>query len=100
MGLNVILQGYIIVPDEDMDRVLKALPKHIELTRKESGCIVFNVEQDEDNKHRFNVYEEFESTESFELHQLRVRSSYWGEITQNVERHYTVEAISTKELRQ
>ena len=52
---------------------------------------IFNVTQDENDRFRFNVYEEFEDKPSFEQHQSRVRSSKWGKITKNVERNYVVE---------
>lgn len=76
-----------------MPRVLDALPNHIALTRKENGCLVFNVTLDEYNTSRFNVYEEFEDKESFEHHQDRVRTSKWAEITKNVRRHYTIDGL-------
>jgi autoinducer 2-degrading protein len=82
------------VPDDDIDGVLNELPNHIELTRKEIGCLVFNVAQDESDKSRFSVYEEFENKASFEQHQNRVRTSTWGEITKNVERNYNIEGLN------
>jgi len=85
------LKGFITVPDSDISDVLNELPNHIELTRKEAGCLVFNVTQDENDRSRFNVYEEFEDKQSFEQHQSRVRSSMWGKITKNVERNYVLE---------
>jgi quinol monooxygenase YgiN len=66
------------------------LINHIELTRQESGCLVFKVSQDTENLNRFNVYEEFTDRNSFANHQDRVRQSTWGAITENVERHYEI----------
>ena len=43
---NVILKGFIIVPDDDMPGVLEELPNHIALTRQEAGCISFEVSRD------------------------------------------------------
>jgi len=76
-----------------MASVLSELPNHIQLTRKETGCLVFNVTQDESDKSRFNIYEEFENKASFERHQNRVRTSVWGKITKNIERNYFVEGL-------
>lgn len=87
------LKGFIIVPEADLAGVLNELPNHIALTKKESGCLVFNVTQDGGNQYRFDVYEEFESKASFEKHQERVRASKWGEITINVERSYQVDGL-------
>lgn len=88
---EVVLQGYIEVPIEDLDLVQSELSNHIALTRAESGCVVFRVEQDIENSSRFNVYEKFVSEEAFEFHQQRVKSSRWGAITKNVKRHYRIE---------
>ena len=87
---KVILKGHIIVPDSDIAAVKKELINHIELTRQESGCLVFKVSQDSENPNRFNVYEEFTDRDSFANHQDRVRQSTWGTITVNVERHYEI----------
>ena len=87
---KVILKGHIIVPDSDIAAVKMELINHIELTRQESGCLVFKVSQDTENLNRFNVYEEFTDRDSFANHQDRVRQSMWGTITVNVERHYEI----------
>lgn len=87
---KVVLEGYIDVPDADLDFVKTELPKHIELTREESGCLVFSVEQDKSNRNRFDVYEVFASQEAFDAHQDRVKSSRWGAITKNVQRNYCI----------
>jgi quinol monooxygenase YgiN len=79
----------------DIDVVVRELPVHKELTLKETGCLAFSVTEDESNNHKFNVYEEFVNQAAFEHHQERVKSSKWGEVTKNVERHYV---ISNREL--
>ncbi len=92
---EVVLQGYIEVPIEDLDLVQSELSNHIALTRAESGCVVFRVEQDIENSSRFNVYERFASQEAFEFHQQRVKNSRWGAITKNVARHYSIEYLQS-----
>ena len=87
---KVILQGYIVVPKNEIPIVLKELPLHINLTRQEDGCLVFRVERCEKDDKKFEVYEEFSSRDAFQLHQERVKSSRWGKITENVERHYKI----------
>lgn len=87
---KVILEGYIIVPDSDMGQVQAELPNHIELTRKESGCLVFNVLQDEEHRNKFNVYEEFRDQAAFDNHQARAGRSKWAKVTTNVARHYEI----------
>lgn len=87
---NVILEGYIDIPDEDLELVIKELPIHTELTKKEEGCIIFEVTRDLSILNRFIVYEVFDSKASFTYHQERVKNSRWGEITKNAARHYKI----------
>lgn len=89
----VTLTGYIKVPAEDLAAVLAELPTHVELTRAESGCLLFDVDQDTDDPHVFHVNEQFVDSASFKAHQERVRSSRWGAITTRVERHYKIEGM-------
>ena len=91
---RVILKGYILVPESDLSAVKLELQKHIEQTRNEAGCLVFEVFADPLIAGRFNVYEEFSSKPAFESHQDRVRNSSWGELTVNIERHYEIEEIA------
>lgn len=81
------------MPDPDIAAIKKELNNHIELTRQECGCLVFEVSQDAENSNRFNVYEEFTDRESFASHQNRVGKSKWGAITVNVERHYEISDV-------
>jgi len=87
---NVILKGFIIVPAEDLAAVEEELINHKKLTLNESGCLVFEVTQSESIPNRFDVYEKFVNKVAFESHQKRVKNSYWGEVTVNVERHYEI----------
>lgn len=86
---KVILQGHIVVPDNDLAHMQAELPRHIELSKKEKGCLVFRVSQDEKRKNIFNVYEEFVDRAAFDAHQARVKSSVWGKVAANVKRQYT-----------
>ena len=94
MGV-VILNGFIIVPSNDLALVKDELDNHIQLTRSETGCLIFKVTQDALNLCRFDIYEEFVDEAAFQAHQARVKSSRWGEITVNVERNYTVTYLGT-----
>lgn len=87
---KVILQGFILVPDSDLEIVKRELVIHKSLTLKEEGCLTFNVTPDESNHNKFSVYEEFINQAAFDNHQARVKSSKWGEVTKNVERHYKI----------
>lgn len=87
---RVVLKGYILVSNADLGAVKQELPSHIDLTRKEPGCLAFEVQQDQLSLNRFNVYEEFSDEHSFELYQERVRHSKWRRISANIERHYQI----------
>ncbi|MEN3759997.1 putative quinol monooxygenase [Aeromonas veronii] len=90
---EIILKGFILVSQNDLMAVKDELDNHIQLTRAETGCLIFQVTQDPLNPCRFDVYEEFVDKVAFQAHQARVKSSRWGKITINVERHYTVTGI-------
>ncbi|EAS64929.1 antibiotic biosynthesis monooxygenase [Photobacterium angustum] len=96
---KVILKGFIVVPEEELNLVSKALEKHVELTKQESGCLVFNVYQRSHFPCYFDVYEEFSNITAFEHHQRRVKASEWGKVTLNVERHYEVWQTENKQKR-
>jgi quinol monooxygenase YgiN len=87
---KVILQGFIVVPEAELEVVKSELITHKRLTLKENGCLTFTVTPDEVNPHKFSVYEEFVNQAAFDNHQARVKSSKWGEVTKNVERHYQI----------
>jgi quinol monooxygenase YgiN len=87
---KIILKGFIVVPDSDLDVVINELVMHTRLTLEEPGCLVFTVTPDADNIHKFHVFEEFINQEGFDNHQTRVKYSKWGEVTKNVERNYRI----------
>ena len=90
---RVTLSGYILVPPDDLPKVREASPAHIEQTCAEAGCILFTVEEHPSEAGRFDVHEEFDSEEAFEMHQKRIRDSDWGQISRNVARYYTVDGL-------
>lgn len=87
---KIILKGYILIPENELEIVTRALAKHVILTRQEKGCLIFEVTQDTETSNRFNVYEEFTDQAAFEIHQQRVQQSDWGKVSANVERYYQV----------
>tara|TARA_B100001057_G_C22141016_1_gene678245 strand:+ start:249 stop:524 length:276 start_codon:yes stop_codon:yes gene_type:complete len=87
---KVILSGYIDIPENELEVVTTALDKHIELTRNEAGCLIFEVTQSSELSTRFTVYEEFTDKAAFESHQARVKTSDWGRVTGNVKRTYSI----------
>ena len=78
------------MPDKDLERVKQELVVHFDLTRQESGCLVFEVTPDANDPNRFNVYEEFVDQHAFDHHQARIANSNWGKVTKRVSRHYQI----------
>jgi len=85
---SVILKGFILVPEAELETVQRELINHKRLTLAEVGCLVFEVTQSSLDPCRFDVYEEFIDKTSFITHQARVKASHWGKVSVNVERHY------------
>ncbi|MBT2132070.1 putative quinol monooxygenase [Aliiroseovarius lamellibrachiae] len=90
---KISLIGYIDVPADRYDAVAAALPRHIELTRQEPGCLSFDVTPDSTLSGRFNVSEMFTDRIAFEAHQTRMKASRWAEITQGIPRDYSITEI-------
>lgn len=87
---KIILEGHVVVSDTDLASIMDELSGHIELTRRENGCLRFEVTQSTDAENVFYVYEEFIDRAAFEAHQQRVKLSDWGRVALSVERHYQV----------
>lgn len=84
------LKGRLICEsDEEVETVSRYLPRHIELTRAEVGCLHFEVVQTEDPLVWF-VAERFADQSAFDAHQKRVKASDWGRATARIERDYVI----------
>lgn len=93
MNSKITLSGYILVPKHELQTIRDALVEHVALTRAEPGCLVFNVTESNEVEGRFDVYEEFLDSDAFHQHQSRVKASQWGELSNNVLRHYATEGL-------
>lgn len=88
---RVTLNGHLDVPADRWDAVREALPEHIALTRKEPGCIMFDVAPCREVEMRLLVEEIFESQSAFDAHQTRTKASPWAEITAGIPREYSIQ---------
>lgn len=87
---SVELEGRLICEHDDEATVVRRhLPRHIELTRTESGCLHFEVEQSDDPL-VWTVSEKFVSQAAFDMHQARVETSDWGRATAGIKRDYII----------
>lgn len=84
------LTGRLLCADAaEAETVRRHLPRHIELTRAEPGCLRFEVEQSEDPL-VWTVAERFADQAAFDAHQARVVSSDWGRATTAIQRDYVI----------
>ncbi|NLE78632.1 MAG: antibiotic biosynthesis monooxygenase [Rhodococcus sp.] len=84
------LTGWLVCADgEEVEIVERYLPRHIELTREEAGCLHFEVVQTEDPL-VWSVAERFADQSAFDAHQKRVKASDWGRATAGIERDYVI----------
>ena len=89
---EVALTGWIAIPLAEQDRLLPLLATHIELTRREAGCLAFSLTPDPAEAGRFRVAERFRDRAAFEAHQRRSAASPWGEASRHLERDYRLES--------
>jgi quinol monooxygenase YgiN len=86
---QVVLSGQLVcASDDEVAVVQRHLPRHIDLTRAEQGCISFEVHQTDD-PFVWQVDERFVDDVAFDAHQARVAASVWGRVTAGIERRYS-----------
>lgn len=64
----VTVVAKVVARKEALDRVMPELLKLVPLTRQESGCIEYNLHQDNENPAVFIFYETWESAAALEQH--------------------------------
>lgn len=90
---NIHLSGQLLCEDDaEVAHVTEYLPRHLELTRAEPGCISFDVVQTADPR-VWNVTECFQDAEAFQAHQRRVKVSEWGRASSGIHRRYSVSGL-------
>jgi len=86
---KVLLTGTMRCDADEIDAVLSLMAKHVRLSQAESGCLSFELWQDELDPCSFHVNEVFRSERDFEAHQERTHSSDWGRVTRHMPRDFT-----------
>lgn len=89
----VRLRGKLIcMSEEERQSVLVHRAEHIRLTRAETGCLTFDID-DSDDPMVFEVMESFRDRPAFEAHQTRTRQSQWFDATRHILRDFMIEEI-------
>ncbi len=67
---------------------------HVEPTRKEEGCIQYDLHQDNDNPELFLFYENCESRELWQVHMQNENLAAYMKATEGHVENFTVNAMS------
>lgn len=87
---KIYLSGHIDIPADRWGAVVMALPKHVDLTLAEPGCISFDVSPCPNTVNRLVVAEVFKDQAAFEFHQTRNKASAWFQATLGIERNFNI----------
>lgn len=87
---KIILTGYVLIPEGELEILREAIKQHIKLTLAEPGCLEFSLIQSAENPLKYSLYEEFVDQAAFDFHQIRTKNSMWTKLSQNVERHFSI----------
>ncbi|MEM8775016.1 MAG: antibiotic biosynthesis monooxygenase [Pseudomonadota bacterium] len=82
MGIEI--KGFLRCGADDAEIVRAALNDHIRLSREESGCELFEIEETEPGV--FSIHERFVDQAAFETHTQRTRASDWWAKTGHIPR--------------
>lgn len=89
-GAHVTLTGQLVCSNvKQAASVAEQLPRHVQLTRAEPGCVSFVVRATADPL-IWHVSERFVDRAAFEAHQARVSESDWGRATAGIKRDYVI----------
>lgn len=91
---RIQLTGTLICANDEQAAIVAThLPRHVELTRAEAGCIRFDVTPTADPL-VWDVAELFATAEAFRAHQERVAASEWGAATAGIDRKYSIHELT------
>lgn len=94
---GVRLSGRMICATKDeADAVRRHLDAHIERTRAEDGCLLFEITPLGGGR-AWSVEELWTDASTFREHQRRAAHSEWGRATAGIERRYRVEGLTPDE---
>ncbi|MEW2012779.1 MULTISPECIES: putative quinol monooxygenase [Microbacterium] len=94
---GVRLSGRMIChTQEEADAVRRHVDAHIERTRAEPGCLLFEITPLGGGR-AWSVEELWADAQAFRAHQRRTAESEWGRATAGIERRYRIEGLPPEE---
>ncbi|KJZ20113.1 putative quinol monooxygenase [Loktanella sp. S4079] len=90
---NIRLTGTIVIPMDQLEELVPLLEEHIILTRKEPGCLHFDVTQDAETPELFHVSELFIDACAFDAHQRKGAQRRWGAASADLDRDFHKETL-------
>lgn len=91
-GLTIIAK--ILAKEEKRDFVKEELLKLIEITRKEEGCINYDLHQDNENSNLFLFHENWESRELWQTHMNTVHLAEYIKATEGAVEEFTLNEMT------
>ena len=79
MSNHEVVYVTITIPDDTIEEFMKVMKYDAEESRKEEGCMRFDLLQDRDNKNIFHLYEIFVSAEANALHRTLPHYKAWAD---------------------
>lgn len=67
------------IKEERMDEFMELIKKNAEETRKEPGCIRFDVLRSQSNPNQFFFYELYENVEAIDHHKKQAHYNLWAD---------------------
>jgi len=81
------------IKEDRMDEFLELIKKNAEETRKEPGCIRFDVLRSQSNSNQFFFYELYENIEAIDYHKKQAHYNLWADFKES---GGTVSSVSHK----
>lgn len=84
----------ILAKEEKRDFVKKELLKLIEITKKEKGCINYDLHQDNENPNLFLFHENWESRELWQTHMNNAHLAEYIKATEGAVEEFTLNEMT------
>ena len=94
MPKQLVIVAEIVVKPDQVDLVKNALLKLIEPTRKEKGCLQYDLHQDNENSNAFLFYERWGSRELWQDHMSNAHLAEYMAVTKDAVADFKLHEMS------